>query len=187
MECERLLDVEKAKMSEFNEELATIERFSSEKTKHISEMNLEVQKLTHTLDQCDAEQQNSSKELAGLTASYEWIEEEKQWDTCVPAMYKVLTMFRYFGHKGSAYDFASVNIAQCKTQLKAISERFQSLKRKVNPKVMNMIDNVEKKELGLKNMLRTVIKDKSKIEETIESLEQYKKEALQKTWEKVNA
>ena len=50
-----------------------------------------------------------------------------------------------------------------------------------------MIDNVEKKELGLKNMLRTVIKDKSKIEETIESLEQYKKEALQKTWEKVNA
>ena len=65
-------------MSEFNEELATIERLSSEKTKQISEINLEVQKLTHTLGQCDVEQRTSTKELAGLSASYEWIEEEKQ-------------------------------------------------------------------------------------------------------------
>jgi len=49
-----------------------------------------------------------------------------------------------------------------------------------------MIDSVEKKESSLKNMMRTVIRDKRKIEETIVSLDEYKKEALQKTWEKVN-
>jgi hypothetical protein len=38
----------------------------------------------------------------------------------------------------------------------------------------------------LKNMVRTVIKDKAKIEETIVSLDEYKKEALHRTWEKVN-
>jgi len=36
-------------------------------------------------------------------------------------------------------------------------------------------------------MMRTVVKDKAKIEETISSLDEYKKEALHKTWAKVNA
>jgi chromosome segregation ATPase len=35
-------------------------------------------------------------------------------------------------------------------------------------------------------MLSTVLKDKEKIEETIEELDRYKRDALQKTWEKVN-
>jgi structural maintenance of chromosome 2 len=49
-----------------------------------------------------------------------------------------------------------------------------------------MIDRVEKKEASLKNMMRTVIKDKKKIEETIVELDRYKKDALVKTWEKVD-
>ena len=35
-------------------------------------------------------------------------------------------------------------------------------------------------------MLTTVLQDKKKIEQTIEELDRYKKDALQKTWEKVN-
>ena len=46
--------------------------------------------------------------------------------------------------------------------------------------------SVEKKETTLKKMLATVMKDKEKIEETIEELDRYKRDALQKTWEKVN-
>jgi structural maintenance of chromosome 2 len=38
----------------------------------------------------------------------------------------------------------------------------------------------------LKQMLITVQKDKQKIEDTIVSLDNYKKEALAVTWEKVN-
>lgn len=46
--------------------------------------------------------------------------------------------------------------------------------------------SVEKKETSLKQMLSTVLKDKSKIEATIDELDRYKKDALQTTWEKVN-
>jgi structural maintenance of chromosome 2 len=35
-------------------------------------------------------------------------------------------------------------------------------------------------------MLATVLKDKGKIEATIENLDKHKRDALQKTWEKVN-
>jgi len=47
-------------------------------------------------------------------------------------------------------------------------------------------NSVEKREDDLKRMLATVMKDKEKIEETIEELDRYKRDALQKTWEKVN-
>jgi structural maintenance of chromosome 2 len=60
------------------------------------------------------------------------------------------------------------------------------MKNSVNPKVMNMIENVEKKEESLKTMIHTIEKDKEKIEETIVSLNDYKRKALVKTWEKVS-
>lgn len=91
-----------------------------------------------------------------------------------------------FGKSGTVFDFKGQNMTDCKSSLKNLTERFQGMKRKINPKVMNMIDSVEKKEVSLKNMMRTVIRDKKKIEETISSLDEYKKEALQKTWSKVN-
>jgi structural maintenance of chromosome 2 len=47
-------------------------------------------------------------------------------------------------------------------------------------------DSVEKKEQALKKMLATVLKDKSMIQETIVELDRYKRDALLKTWEKVN-
>lgn len=49
-----------------------------------------------------------------------------------------------------------------------------------------MPNSVEKKERELLKMHSQVVKDKSKIEETIGKLDAYKKDALQKTWAKVN-
>lgn len=46
--------------------------------------------------------------------------------------------------------------------------------------------SVEKKEQALKKMMATVLKDKSMIQETIVELDRYKRDALLKTWEKVN-
>lgn len=69
---------------------------------------------------------------------------------------------------------------------KKLEERHSGLKKKVNTKVLNMIDSVEKKEGELKTMLATVLGDKSKIEETITELDRYKRDALQTTWKKVS-
>jgi structural maintenance of chromosome 2 len=46
--------------------------------------------------------------------------------------------------------------------------------------------SVEKKEQALKKMMATVVKDKSMSQETIVELDRYKRDALLKTWEKVN-
>ena len=106
-----------------------------------------------------------------MEEEHEWIADEKD----------------NFGRSNTAYDFKNQNIAECKSTLRNLTERVQGMKKKINPKVMNMIDSVEKKEAALKNMMKTVIRDKSKIEETIINLNEYKKEALHKTWTKVTA
>lgn len=129
-----------------------------------------MQKLTHQIEKSQKEQQLTGQSLAQMEQEHDWIVDEKD----------------SFGRSNTPYDFKGQNIAECKSSLRNLTERFQGMKKKINPKVMNMIDSVEKKEASLKNMMKTVIKDKKKIEETIVNLDEYKKEALQKTWTKVN-
>ncbi|KAI1342336.1 RecF/RecN/SMC N terminal domain-containing protein [Xylariaceae sp. FL0016] len=164
------LDDERAKLTGFDDELRALEETTRAKNARIAEEGLEMQKLGHTVEKFHKEQQNSVQTVAHMEQEHEWIADEKD----------------NFGRTGTPYDFKGQNIAECKATLKNLTERFQGMKKKINPKVMNMIDSVEKKEVGLKNMMKTVIRDKRKIEETIISLDDYKKKALLQTWQKVN-
>jgi structural maintenance of chromosome 2 len=147
-----------------------LEETARSKTAQIAEESLEVQRLGHQVEKFQREQQAVSQAVARMEQDYEWIVDEKE----------------NFGRDGTPYDFQGQNIVECKISLRNLTERFQGMKKRINPKVMNMIDSVEKKEAALKNMMKTVIRDKRKIEETISSLDEYKKRALQETWEKVN-
>ena len=136
----------------------------------MTEEGLDIQQLSHQIEKSHKEQQSLAQAVSTMEREYEWISDVKD----------------SFGRRGSPYDFKGQNMAECKSSLQNLSERFQGMKKKVNAKVMNMIDHVEKKEVSLKNMMKTVIRDKRKIEETIANLDEYKRKALQKTWEKVN-
>jgi len=165
------MDQERARITDFDEELQSLDTIFRTKNNICSEGILTLQKLRHEVEKYNKEEQSSLASVTQLEQQYEWIVDAKD----------------DFGKKGTPYDFHGQNMGECKSALRQLSERFQSMKRKVNPKVMGMIDSVEKKETALKNMVRTVIKDKAKIEETIVSLDEYKKEALHRTWEKVDS
>ncbi|KAI5307199.1 Rab GDP dissociation inhibitor alpha [Ascosphaera pollenicola] len=178
IECKRAhylaqakLNDERAKLVGFNDELRELEEAIRSKNAQVAEEGLELQKLGHHLEKLRKDQQTAAQLVASMEKEQEWIAEEKS----------------QFGRPGTPYDFRGHNIAECKTTLRNLTERSQGMKKKINPKVMNMIDSVEKKEASVKNMMKTVIRDKTKIEETIVSLDEYKKQALQKTWKKVSA
>lgn len=141
------------------------------KNSRITEEGLDMQKLGHQLEKLQKDQNAAAQAVQHMESEHEWITDEKD----------------NFGRSNTAYDFKNQNIAECKSTLRNVTERFQGMKKKINPKVMNMIDSVEKKESALKTMVKTVTRDKRKIEETIINLNEYKKEALHKTWVKVNA
>lgn len=165
------LEDERAKLTGFDEELRSLEEATRAKNARIAEEALEKQKLGHEIERFHKDQQTAKDIVSHMEREHEWIEDEKE----------------NFGRSGTPYDFNGQNIKECRSSLKTLTERFQGMKKKINPKVMNMIDSVEKKEVALKTMLRTVVKDKRKIEETIQSLDKYKKEALHKTWQKVTS
>ena len=164
------MDRERARITDFDEELQSLDTILRQKNTTCTEGTLTLQKLRHEVEKYNKEEQTSLASVTQLEQEYEWIADTKE----------------DFGKRGTPYDFHGQNMSELKAALRQLSERFAAMKRKVNPKVMGMIDSVEKKETALKNMVRTVIKDKAKIEETIVSLDEYKKEALHRTWEKVN-
>lgn len=165
------LEDEQAKLTGFDNELRSLEQAARSKSARITEEGLELQKLGHQTEKMQKDEQAAAQVISHMEKEHDWIEDEKD----------------NFGRANTPYDFHGQNIAECKASLRNLTERSQGMKKKINPKVMNMIDSVEKKEVSLKNMMKTVIRDKRKIEETVTSLDEYKKQALQKTWEKVNA
>ena len=140
------------------------------KNSSVTEEGLEQQKLGHEIERFHKERDGAEHNLKALEKEHEWIADEHE----------------LFGRPNTPYDFKGSNMADCRVKRKNLEERFQGMKNRINPKVMAMIDSVEKKEASLKRNMSTVIKDKTKIEETIVNLDEYKKEALHKTWSKVN-
>ncbi|KAG8694738.1 Structural maintenance of chromosomes protein 2, partial [Ceratobasidium sp. 394] len=93
---------------------------------------------------------------------------------------------RKFGQEGSDYDFAQMDMAKIREKAKKAEEQTKGMKRKVNQKVMHMIEGVEKKDKELQEHIAMVQKDKLKIESTIQELDREKLAALEKTFTKVN-
>lgn len=48
--------------------------------------------------------------------------------------------YSLFGQKGTPYDFAAVDIGQLKERARELEDMQKGMKKKVNPKVINMLD-----------------------------------------------
>ncbi|KAI9302946.1 RecF/RecN/SMC [Cunninghamella echinulata] len=154
----------------YNEEIQELESIHKKKAAELVDINLEIQKIQHEMDRHQKEQQGSRQIVENLENDHPWIADEKE----------------LFGQENTPYDFHNISISETKKSLQKVVAKHDTMRKKINVRVMNMIDNVEKKESSLMQMLETVRKDKQKIEETISSLENYKLEALERTWRKVN-
>lgn len=136
----------------------------------INDLTLRQKKLKHEIERFGKEKESSKKAFEKLIQENDWIDSLKD----------------LFGKPNTAFDFRNENPNECESRLQKLKEEHEVLRKRINVKVMNMIDRVITKENSLKQMLNTVKKDKQKIEDTIEQLDHYKKEALQKTWVKVS-
>jgi structural maintenance of chromosome 2 len=91
-----------------------------------------------------------------------------------------------FNQPGTPFDTASVNLSNLQQTVRSLEQKQAAQRKTINVNVIEMIDRVEGKEASLQTMLNTVKKDKSKIEDTIDKLEEYKIDALERTWHQVN-
>lgn len=164
------LDNERRLLSQYDDQLKSLENDLNNLSKQNTEIQLAIKKIKHDLERFNNDKENSQRLIQSMLNDYPWINEQKA----------------LFGQPNTPYDFNAHNIGESKKKLKQLEERHESLRKQINMKVMDTIDRVEKKETSLKQMFSTVKRDKSKIEETIKSLDGYKRDALETTWEKVN-
>ncbi|CAJ0748244.1 13808_t:CDS:10, partial [Entrophospora sp. SA101] len=164
------LEKEREKLSAFDEELGELQNAFRAKTNQLNNIQLEITNLNHEVDKVLREKGMSQQIVQQMERENDWIAHQKH----------------RFGEVNSPYDFENNSPNECKKMLQQLQEKHNSIRKKINTKVMNMIDGVEQDEATLKKMLTTVQKDKKKIENTIVELDKYKNDAVSKTWEKVN-
>ena len=164
------LAAERETLTAFDSELSELHAAVAEKRQALADAEVAQQQVEHERTRLAGESGALESAIRGLETAHAWIEAEKGM----------------FGEPGTQYDFARHDMADVRRVCQTLGEQHSGLRRRINPKVLHMLDNVEKKEASLQNMLSTVLRDKSKIEQTIAELDHYKTDALEATFAKVN-
>lgn len=166
-EVHSILQEEMSRLSGMEDEISELELLLKNKNHLLSTSEVDLQKITNDLHKYKNNTFGIDQAIENLINENDWLEDTSMVNS-------ILTQNK------------NINLDQYKKRGSDLAESFQSLRRKVNPEVMSMIESVEKKETALKTMIKTIEKDKQKIQETIEKLNEYKRETLIKTWEKVS-
>eukprot|EP00899_Mesostigma_viride_P003874 jgi/Mesvir1/13488/Mv16537-RA.1 len=164
------LDAVTARLKECDAEVAALTKAKGKLGKRITDLNLDAKKVEHKLKKMEADQRQSSLVVARLLEEHPWIPSERP----------------LFGKPGSDYDFNARSPEESRAQLEEATKQQESLSKRVNKRVMSMFDKAEQEAQDLMAKKNTVLRDKRKIEEVINELDEKKREALQRTWEKVN-
>lgn len=209
-QIQRQIDEETKKLKGYNDELDSLKEAINDRRKDIVEADLQVTQLEKEIEKARREAKDAADKVAKREKEFEWIADESQYDSrsCDGfAGGADSSSRRTFGQPNSQYNFTGFDMGNVKDKCRQLEENHRTMKRKVNPKVLSMIDrcaafsiwtcingltsrlshrSVEKRERDLLTMYKQVVKDKTKIEETVAILDEHKKDTLEKTWEKVN-
>lgn len=138
--------------------------------KAASDAELKCRELNTKLKSWEKDNKECEKMLKYLLQRHPWIPKEKE----------------HFGVAGGDFDFGSMDVAACQRRLTEIKSDQDRIAKKINKKVMGMIEKAEKEYTNLTHKRDTIQKDKDTIEDVIRELDIKKMQALQSTWVKVN-
>ena len=160
----------KNQMENYSSDIVTLNRERSDLSKKAGESELEVKKLTVAIARVQKERAAAEKLVSSMRSKYPWIASEKS----------------AFGVADGDYDFDSHDPNLTSRTLQKLKEETEELSRKINKKVMGMIEKAEAEYMELLRKRKVVENDKMKIQAVIEELDIKKKTEIERTWVKVN-
>ncbi|KIM44231.1 hypothetical protein M413DRAFT_377394 [Hebeloma cylindrosporum] len=122
--AEEKLQEEMATLSRFDTELKELERVIKEQKGIVAQADLGVQDAEHKIQALTLEQTKAQNLVEKLEQLCPWIEEEKG----------------SFGKPGTQYTVRGEALTPLKLRADELKNSQEGLKKKINPKVMNMID-----------------------------------------------
>ena len=167
----------KARLDAANEARAAadkaVQSLAKERAKCVSDAEdaeLAAKRGARDLEASRAESAGAARAVAELLQRHAWIAGERQ----------------FFGQSHTDYDFKKTDPKAQHAKLREVEKRQAELERRINKKVVGMIDSAEREFADLTGKKAIIENDKEKIEKVIEELDVKKNEALQETWAKVN-
>ncbi|CAM9771112.1 unnamed protein product, partial [Ectocarpus sp. 4 AP-2014] len=169
-EADGTLEGLKEEAEEHDTALKDLKKAKDRATKALRGAELDLKKLTNRLKQFSEERRHAERAVASMLAKHPWIAEEKA----------------FFGRAQTDYDFEGRDVSAAQGRLKSLQEEQASLSKKINKKVMGMIEKAEGEYKELIHKKTVIENDKKKIQDVIGELDQKKNQTLQTTWLKVN-
>ncbi|TMW60827.1 hypothetical protein Poli38472_000869 [Pythium oligandrum] len=169
-EAAQKLEERRSHLTQCDEQLKNLAEVQSTISKKKSALEIERKKNEHKISRLVKDESDAKLLVKKLEKSHPWIESEKE----------------FFGREHTDYDFRRRDPAGANRRLVELKEEQGVLSKKINKKVMGMIEKAEQEYQGLMNKRHIIENDKEKITSVIKELDTKKNEALQTTWVKVN-
>jgi len=176
-EVKAMYDEAKSRLDEIDKKVAScsseLKKLGKEKAAMVNKSEsaqLEAKKISIKISKFRKDTANAEKLISNLLKNYPWIKTEKE----------------AFGVTGGDYDFKATNVDETSSILKGLQSEQVSLAKKINKKVMGMIEKAEGEYSELLRKRNVIENDKKKIQSVIEELDVKKKSELERTWVKVN-
>lgn len=176
-EARTAFDEAKAQVTAQREELATRQRGLRELRRNREQAQEQARGRKKAAHEAREELREAEAGMADKRTFLEDQEEEHPWLASDRAL---------LGVAGTDYDFEARNAAGAKQALPRLQQRLAQMGRRVNRKVLGMMEQAERDHTDLMSKRRIIETDKSKIEHVMNRLVEKKNRALQQTWERVN-
>jgi structural maintenance of chromosome 2 len=164
------LDALKSALVELDAKAKALRKEGEAAGKKVTAAELELKKMQHRVARFAKDSEAAGKHVALMLRKHPWIAKERE----------------FFGRTGTDYDFAARDPDSANKRLKALQTEQAALGKKINKKVMGMIEKAESEYQELMHKKAVIETDKGKINSVIAELDQKKNQALQTTWVKVN-
>ncbi|GMH85586.1 hypothetical protein TL16_g10275, partial [Triparma laevis f. inornata] len=169
-EAKAKLAVVEAKIGEIGKAVAALNSSKNELNKKAEDADIEAKKLQLKVKSFNQEKGAAERFVNSILKKHSWIESEKE----------------HFGFAGGDYDYKAQDPEATSKQLTGLRTEQASLSKKINKKVMGMIEKAEGEYTELLRKRKVIENDKKKIENVILELDEKKKKELTRTWTKVN-
>ena len=159
-----------ARLDATDGEISALQQQAEGAKKIGTQADLESHDIQNRLKTWEKDNKECEKAIKSLVHKHPWISAEKH----------------LFGVEGGDFDFGNMDVAACQRRLQTIKADQDRISKKINKKVMGMIEKAEKEYTDLTHKRDVIQKDKETIEDVIRELDIKKMQALQSTWVKVN-
>lgn len=139
---------QRAKLAECDEELSSAQTECERKTAKLHESEREVKTIAAQLQRIDKDASEARQTLELMLEQHAWIEAERQ----------------YFGQPHTDFDFNERDPKEAEKLLAALEQEQAKLSRKINKKVLALMDTAEKEYQDLMKKRAIIENDKAKIE-----------------------